>query len=62
MHESQPCRRATEVHPNNPTLVVRRWDDRHIREQENNLADKEDDLLEEDDEKESSPPSVTTDM
>ncbi|XP_052134456.1 uncharacterized protein LOC127753040 [Oryza glaberrima] len=55
-------RRATEVHPNNPTLVVRRWDDRHIREQENNLADKEDDLLEEDDEKESSPPSVTTDM
>ncbi|EEC66503.1 hypothetical protein OsI_32612 [Oryza sativa Indica Group] len=48
-------RRATDVHPNNPTLVVYRYHAGHLREQENNLADVED-------EKESSPPSVTTDM
>ncbi|EEC66502.1 hypothetical protein OsI_32611 [Oryza sativa Indica Group] len=48
-------RRATDVHPNNPTLVVVRYHAGHLREQENNLADVED-------EKESSPPSVTSDM
>uniref|UniRef100_A0A0E0IP90 Uncharacterized protein n=1 Tax=Oryza nivara TaxID=4536 RepID=A0A0E0IP90_ORYNI len=48
-------RRATDVHPNNPTLVVVRYQADHLREQENNLADVED-------EKESSPPSVTSDM